>query len=473
MTMSYPMPLKTLAVALAAASLGACSTLAPDYERPAAPVAAAWPAEPAQPAAGTPSADAVAWRSFFADERLRQVVDLALANNRDLRVSALNIERARALYQIQRAELVPWIGVGGGQSAQRLPADLTQRGEPTISRQYSATVGFSSYELDFFGRIRSLRDAALEQYLATEDARRSAQISLVAEAANAWLTLAADRERLDLARRTYETQQQSYELTKKSFDFGAVSAIDLRQAQTARESARADLAAYTTQVARDINALNLVAGAAVPDELLPTALTDKVSAVGDLPAGLPSEVLVSRPDILAAERQLRAAYANIGAARAAFFPSITLTAAAGTASASLEGLFKAGSGTWSFAPQINLPIFQGGRLLANLQVAKVDREIAVADYEKAIQSAFREVADALAERANVGEELDARRALVEATAETYRLSEARYRSGVDSYLGLLDAQRTLYSAEQGLISVRLADAANRVALYRVLGGGAQ
>ncbi|QDF95331.1 multidrug transporter [Azoarcus sp. DD4] len=467
------MPLKTLVIAVAAVLAGACSTLAPDYQRPAAPVAAGWPGEVAQPAAGTPAADEIAWRSFFADQRLRDLIDLALANNRDLRVSALNIEKARAQYQIQRADLFPSIGLSGGQSAQRLPGDLTTTGEPRISRQYSTTVGFSSYELDFFGRVRSLRDQALEQYLATEDARRSAQISLVAEVANAWLTLAADRERLDLARRTYEAQQQSYELTKKSFDFGAVSAIDLRQAQTARDSARADLASYTAQVARDLNALNLVAGTTVPAELQPAQLTDTVSAVGELPAGVPSEVLVRRPDILAAERQLRGANASIGAARAAFFPSITLTAAAGTASATLEGLFKSGSGTWSFAPQINLPIFEAGRLSANLEVAKVQREIAVADYEKSIQSAFREVADALAERATLGDELDARRALVEATAETYKLSEARYRSGVDSYLGLLDAQRTLYSAEQALITVRLSDVANRVALYKVLGGGWQ
>ena len=457
-------------IALAAMLAGGCS-LIPEYQRPAPPVPAAFPNAPASASSAAPQADTLAWRDYFADARLRQLIELALTSNRDLRVAALNIEKARAQYGIQRAALFPAIGATGAESAQRLPGDLSVTGEPRISRQFSATLGFSAYELDFFGRVRSLNEQALEQYLATEEARRSAQIALVAEVANTWLTLAADRERLALARSTYGTRQKSYDLTRRSFDAGAVSALDLRQAETLLEGARADVARYTALVAQDGNALALVVGAPLPEETLPEKLTDALTTVAELPAGVPSEVLVRRPDILQAERALRAANASIGAARAAFFPSITLTAAAGTASASLDGLFQGGSGTWSFLPQIRIPIFEGGRLQASLDAAEIQRDINVAQYEKAIQSAFREVADGLAVRATVTEQLDARRKLVAATAETYRLSDARYRAGVDSYLGLLDAQRALYGAELDLIGVRLSEASSRVALYKALGGG--
>jgi len=336
---------------------------------------------------------------------------------------------------------------------------------------YSATVGFSAYELDFFGRIRSLNAEALQRYLGTEEARRSAQISLVAEVASGWLTLAFDRERLALAQRTFETRQQSHDLIRRSYEAGAVTALDFNQSQALLQSARADVARFTAFVAQDANALALVAGAPVPGEWLSDTLTDSVSAVAELPPGVPSEVLVRRPDILQAEHALRAANASIGAARAAFFPRVTLTAAGGTASSTLDGLFDSGSGTWSFLPQIRIPIFEAGRLKASLDVAELQRDINVAQYEKAIQVAFREVADALADRATLAERVDARRAQVEATEASFRLSEARYRGGVDSYLGLLDAQRSLYLAQQELIAVRLLDAGNRVALYRALGGG--
>ncbi|AYH44807.1 AdeC/AdeK/OprM family multidrug efflux complex outer membrane factor [Azoarcus sp. DN11] len=460
--------LRTLAVAMAATLLGACS-LIPAYERPAAPVPAAFPDAPAT--AGAP--DAPAWRDYFADGRLRELVELALANNRDLRVAALNIERARAQYGIQRADLFPSISANAGQTAQRLPAELSRTGRAGTTRQYSATVGFSAYELDFFGRIRSLNEQALEQFLATEEARRSAQISLVAEVADAWLRLAADRERQTLAINTLATRQKSYDLTKRSFDVGATSALDLRQAQTLLEGARADVARYASLVAQDQNALALVVGAPVPPSLMPQDFAESITAVAELPAGVPSEVLTRRPDILQAERQLRAANASIGAARAAFFPRISLTASAGTASSKLDGLFEGGSGTWSFVPQISLPIFEAGRLTANLEATKVQREIAVAQYEKSIQSAFREVADALADRATLAEQLDARRKLVEATGESFKLSEARYKAGVDSYFGLLDAQRSLYAAQLDLIAVRQSDGTNRIALYKALGGGWQ
>ncbi len=464
--------LRSLTLAVSATLLGACTTLAPDYLRPDAPVASAWPGQAEAVAAPVAVAD-ISWRDYFADVRLRELIGIALENNRDLRVAALNIEKAQAQYRIQRADQFPAVTLDGGQSAKRLPADLTTSGETTISRQYTTTVGIASWELDFFGRVRSLRDQALETYLATEEAGRSAQISIVAEVANAWLTLAADRELRDLARETWQTQQKSVDLTRRSFEAGAVSALDVRQAQSAMERARADAARYASQVAKDENALAVLTGGQVPARLLPEKLIDAVTALAELPSGIPSEVLVRRPDVLQAERALRAANANIGAARAAFFPSISLTATAGTTSATLDGLFKAGSGTWTFVPQLTLPIFNAGALSASLDVAKVQREIQVAEYEKAIQSAFREVADALAERANLGEQLDARRKLVEASAESYRLSDARYRNGIDSYLVLLDAQRSRYAAEQELIAARLSEAGNRVALYKVMGGGWQ
>ncbi len=466
--------LRGLVVALAATTLGACTTLIPGFERPAAPVPASFPqAAPTAGSAVAPPADSIAWRDYFADERLREVIALALDNNRDLRVAALNIERARAQYGIQRADLFPSIAVGGGQNAQRVPADLSATRQADINRQYSANLGFASYELDFFGRVRSLEEQALQTYLGTEEARRSAQISLVAEVANAWLRLAADRERLALAKRTQQTRQESLDLVRRSFELGAVSALDVHQADTLLQSARSDAARFETVVAQDQNALAQLVGSDVPDALLPDGLELAVATVAELPAGVPSEVLARRPDIVQAERALLAANASIGAARAAFFPRITLTASAGTASSTLDGLFEGGSGAWSFVPQLRLPIFEAGRLQASLDVAEIQRDINVAQYEKAIQSAFREVADGLAERATVTERVDARRKQVAATQNSLKLSDARYRGGVDSYLSLLDAQRSLYAAEQELIAVRLADATNRVALYKALGGGWQ
>lgn len=462
-------PLRTSTIIFSALLAGACTTLTPNYERPAAPVPASFPGVTADSEARA-VAD-IAWRDYFADPRLRELIELALANNRDLRISTLNIEQARAQYRIQRADRFPAINAGIGETTTRTPGDLTSSGNATISRQYSANLGLSAWELDFFGRVRSLSEQALETYLGTEEARRSAQLSLVAEVATAWLTLAADRELRDLAQNTFETQQKSLSLTRKSFEAGASSALDLRQAETTMQRARADAALYTAQVARDENALALLAGTPVPATLLPEKLVDAVSALAELPAGVPSSVLARRPDVLQAERQLRAANASIGAARAAFFPRITLTASAGTASSTLDGLFGSGSRNWSFSPQLSLPIFNAGALRASLDVAEVQRDINVATYEKTIQSAFREVADGLADRATLAEQLDAERRLVAASEETFRLSEARYRNGIDSYLGLLDAQRSLYSAQQELIGVRLSEASNRVTLYKVLGGG--
>jgi len=454
--------------------LNACTTMAPKYSRPEAPVPATWPSGPAYPS-GTDGQSAkkmadTPWREYFVDSQLQKVIELALANNRDLRVAALNIEKSRAQYRIQRAALIPQVNANADGSIQRLPADLSGTGHSKISRQYSVELGISAYELDLFGRVRSLKDQALEQYLATEQARTAVQISLVAEVANDWLTLAADRERLQLAKETLESQQSSYTLTQRRFQAGASSQLDLRQAQTQVDSARVDVALYTAQLAQSENALNLVVGKPVPAELLPTKL-ELITAVKDLAPGLSSEVLLNRPDILEAEYTLKGANANIGAARAAFFPRITLTSSIGTASAKLTDLFQPGSAAWSFAPQISVPLFDAGINKANLDVAKVERDIAVAQYEKAIQTAFREVADALASLGTLGNRMEAQQSLTEATADSYRLSEARYTRGVDSYLTVLDSQRSMYSVQQNLINVHLARLANQVTLYKVLGGG--
>jgi multidrug efflux system outer membrane protein len=449
-----------------AAALSGCS-LMPAYERPALPVPTAYPTA----AAASADAGNIGWREFLADERLRQVVARALANNRDLRVAALNIEKARAQYRVQSADLYPGISATGSQSATRTAEGLRVPGTPEISRQYSASVGVSAYELDLFGRVRSLNAQALEQFLATEQARRSTQISLVAEVATAYLTLGADQERLVLAQRTLTSQSESYRLSRRSFEVGITSALALRQAQTSVDSARVDVARYTSQVAQDRNALVLLAGSGLPDELLPTNIADTLNALPDLPSGLPSALMERRPDILQAEHQLKAANANIGAARAAFYPRISLTASAGSASADLSDLFRAGSGTWSFVPQISLPIFDGGANRANLDVAQVSRDINVAQYEKAVQTAFREVSDALTQRSTITDQLQAQESLVTATAETDSLSRARFARGVESYLTVLDSQRSLYSAQQNLIGTRLARVSNLVTLYKVLGGG--
>ncbi|HWW06963.1 AdeC/AdeK/OprM family multidrug efflux complex outer membrane factor [Collimonas sp.] len=460
-------------LALLCLTLSACS-LTPEYTRPAMPTAQTWPAgaatqtAPALPAASTAE---LGWRDYFRDDKLKQMIALALANNRDLRVAILNIEKARAQYQIQRADLLPAINASGSGNGQRTPASLSTSGAPTISHSYSAGIGFSAYELDFFGRVRSLNQQALESYLATEEARRSAHISLIAEVANAYLTLSADLYHLNIAKDTRDSQLASYDLTLRSMQRGVSSELDLRQAQTSVDSARVDVAKYSQQVAQDQTALALLLGTPLPPALLPDGRLAEVTSFTELPADIPSAVLQRRPDILQAEHQLKAANANIGAARAAFFPSISLTASGGASSAQLSDLFKAGAGSWSFMPQINLPIFHGGANLANLKVAKVEREIAVAQYEKAIQSGFQEVADALAARGTLDQQLQAQMSLAEATAETYRLSDARVRSGVDSYLTLLDSQRAMYSAQQNLAALQLSRLSNFVTLYKVMGGG--
>jgi outer membrane protein, multidrug efflux system len=450
--------------------LGGC-TMAPKYNRPAAPVPAVWPTGPAYKESQTGKEGQVSaelqWRQFFTDAQLQEIIATALKNNRDLRVAALKVERARAMYGVQRAELYPKLATGIVASKQHALIS-GQTGLVTI-QQYGVNLGVSSWELDFFGRIRSLSKAALEQYFATAQARRAAQILLLSEVADAYMTLAADRENLKLAQSTLKSQQAAQYVIQRRFEVGIAPELDLRQVQTRVDAARVDVAKYTQRVAQDENALNLLVGSPVPAELTAQDLS-AVKALPDVSPGLSSGVLLRRPDILQAESQLKAANANIGAARAAFFPSISLTSAIGTASGQLSGLFKPGSFVWNYAPQIVLPIFDA-RTWSALKVTKVDKDIAVAQYEKAIQSAFREVADALAARGTLGDQMAAQQSLVDATAQAYRLSNARYQKGIDIYLNVLDAQRSLYAAQQDLIAIRLAKLANQVQLYAVLGGG--
>ena len=462
--------LRKAVVALAAAMLvSGCGILEPRLPEANPAIPAEWPipATTTAPAPGSATSTAdIGWRDFFADAKLEEVIAQALANNRDLRVAMLNVEKARAQYRVQRADRVPSLEGSGAMA--RSGGD-----NRAVTEVYTADLGVTEFELDLFGRVRNLSDAALQRYFAVEENRRSAQLTLIAEVAGAYLTLAANQEQLRVARSTLQTREESHALTVKRYELGAVSALELNQSLTLVESARAETARFAGQVAQDTNALNLLVGATVAPGLLPTAFDEPVTGLASLPAGLPSEVLLRRPDVLAAEHELRAANANIGAARAAFFPSITLTGAVGYASDELSGLFDAGTSTWAFVPKVNVPIFEGGQLRANLGVATADRDIALAQYERAIQAAFREVADALALTTTLAEQRAAREATVAAAAEADRLSSARYEAGRDSYLLRLESQRTLYLAQQTLVATRLAEQVNRVTLYKVLGGGWQ
>ena len=451
--------------------LSGCN-LAPKYTRPKTPVPPRWPkAAETKTTAGAPAAPMLKWQEFFTDEKLGQVIQMALENSRDLRMAALNVEKVQALYRIQRAQQYPRVDASASGQVTRFPGTFYYSGgEARTFQMYNVGLGVTSWELDLFGRVRNLKEQALEQYLATEQARTATQIALVAAVANSYLALAADRENLRLAQATLKDQQASYELILHTRNVGVISDLDLRQAQAQVEAARADVARFTGQVALDENTLNLLVGAPVSDSLLPSEL-GAASALKDIAAGLPSEVLLQRPDILMAEHQLKAAYANIGAARAAFYPRITLTGSGGLLSSDLSELFKTGAATWGFTPQVVLPIFDAGARKANLKVAQVDRDLAIAQYEKVIQSAFREVSDSLSLRATLVEQINAQRSLVNALRKTYDLSEARYKAGIDSYLSVLVAQRALYRAQEGLVSLRLARLSNLVTLYKVLGGG--
>ncbi|WP_296263287.1 AdeC/AdeK/OprM family multidrug efflux complex outer membrane factor [Pseudomonas sp. UBA6562] len=460
-----------LSLAVTAFILGGCS-LIPDYQRPEAPVPAQFPQGPAYSPAESANVAAAeqGWRQFFTDPALQQLIQTSLENNRDLRVAALNIDAYRAQYRIQRADLLPAVSADGAGTRQRLPADLSTTGQSAISSQYSATLGVSAYELDLFGRVRSLSEQALETYLSSEEARRSTQIALVASVANAYYAWQADQAQLRLTQDTLKAYEQSLSLTQRASDVGVSSALDLSQARTAVEGARVKLAQYQRLVAQDVNSLAVLIGTGIPNNL-PEPLKLDADQLSEVPAGLPSDLLQRRPDIQEAEHLLKAANANIGAARAAFFPRISLTANAGTLSPDMGGLFSGGSGTWLFQPQISLPIFNGGALRASLDYAKIQKDINVARYEKTIQTAFQEVADGLTARKTYKEQLQAQRDLVAANQDYYRLAERRYRIGIDSNLTFLDAQRSLFSVQQALITDRLSQLTSEVNLYKALGGG--
>jgi len=476
----YSLSAVIMPLTLASTVFVAGCSMIPAYERPAAPMASNYPAAAGAGAsalgttptvAGAPAASSVAWQNFFADAQLRKLIELALINNRDLRVAVLNVEQARAQYQIRQADQFPTIsGVLGG--------SRTPNASGGVTSIYSAGLQATAYELDFFGRVSSLKEAALNQYLATEEGRKTAQITLIASVANAYFSLLADDELLDITRQTLATREESIRLSKLRFDSGIASELDFRQAESLVEAARVSLSQQQRQRALDENLLTLLVGSPLAADLPAAAtwasakvLLTQMQPLIDIPAGLPSDLLVSRPDIRQAERQLLAANANIGAARAAFFPRIALTAGAGSASNQLSGLLK--SGTWglTFAPSLILPLFDAGRNQANLEVSRVTREIAVAQYEKAIQIAFREVADALASRTTLAEQLRASQAQANAESTRFRLSDLRYQNGVSSYLDLLDAQRSLFAARQAVVQTRLAQLQSQVALYRALGGG--
>jgi multidrug efflux system outer membrane protein len=484
----------------ASVMLAACS-LIPNYERPASPVAISFPDGPAYHAGagnhadtGGPqavAADALGWRDFFSDPALQRLIDIALRNNRDLRVAVFNIQAAQAQYRVQHSDLFPHIDLTGAGQFEQIPGNtavafsgtpaagtgstgassVASTGSQAITfRNFSAGIGFTNYELDLFGRVRSLSHQAFEQYLGETETRRSAQISLVAEVASAYFAVLADRELLRLTEETLKSETASYDLAKLQLNGGTATALSARQAETAVDTARANLIQFTRQEAQDENALVLLLGQSLPTDL-PDQGLDEEGLVADLPAGLPSDLLRRRPDIVAAEHNLLAANANIGAARAAFFPSISLTASGGVQSNRLSNLFTSGATTWSFAPQLTLPIFTAGEIQANLDLAKVQKNIQVAQYEKAIQTAFREVSDALAARGTYGNQLKAQQELVAATADSLQLSQMRFKAGVDSYLPVLDAERSLYAAQQALLGLKQAELTQQATLYKALGGG--
>ncbi len=456
---------------LLALTLTAGCSLEPAYQRPAAPVP---PASPSGPAYATPLDEGVpslSWRTLFRDRALQGVIDQALVNNRDLRIAAANVASARAQYRVQRADQFPRIGAQGGVSlADNASSSGNSSGGNGARTVYSLGVGLTSFELDLFGRLRSLSRAAFDQYLATAAGARSVRLALVAEVASAYFELAADRSALAVAAATARNAERLVSLTDQRRAAGISSRIDLSQARTVRDTARADVANFTTEVAQDRNVLELLVGAPLADGWLPASIESVDDRFGALPTGLSSTVLLRRPDVVEAELQLMAANARIGAARAAFFPTISLTGALGFASTALSKLFSGGAFEWSAGPGATLPLFDAGANRGNLAYARAQRDLFVAQYERAIQTAFREVADALARRGTIDAQLAARQDNVAAALENYRLSDARYRAGIDNFLVSLDAQRTLYSAQQALAAARLLRADSVVALYRAIGG---
>lgn len=448
-------------------ALSGCS-LAPKYERPESPVPANLPVEQATEA--TRMAADLGWSEFFRDPQLRALIELALENNRDLRVAVYRVEEARGLYGVQFSERLPTVGIGGQGQVTRLPEDMRQPGAGSVTRSYQAGVGITSFELDLFGRVRNLSEAAYQQYLASESGRRTAHIALVAQVAQAYFNLRASEQQLELAKRTLGARQQSFDLVKLRYDNGVAGALDLNQARSQLDAVRAELVQFERLLAQSRNALQLLLGQEVPAGLPASAAFGKDQLLDEVPVGLSSEILLRRPDIESAEHQLMASNANIGAARAAFFPNISLTGMLGFASPALGGLFGSGNRYWNFQPNIVMPIFSGGTW-GNLHVAEARKHIAVAQYEKSIQTAFREVADALAGEATYAAQLDALRQLEQSSAETLELSRLRYENGIDSFLQVQTAEVSLFETQQQFIQVGLASLMNRVELYKALGGG--
>ncbi|MDD5166397.1 MAG: efflux transporter outer membrane subunit [Candidatus Omnitrophica bacterium] len=448
--------------------------MAPKYSRPANPIPGHWPSgsayPKAQPAANVLDVSQLRWQDFFTDPKLQQIIQTALQNNRDLRLAALNVERARALYGVRRSELFPVLDADGAWTKQRYSQDFLTAASPKVLEQYSVDLGITAWEVDFFGRIRSLTKQALEEYLGTEEARRSAQIALISEVSRAYLVIAADQAKLDLARSTLEAQKSAYNLVLRKYEVKLVNETDLCRAQTQVDTAQGDVVRFTQQIAQDKNALDLLAGSSVPEGLLPVNL-DSVKPIKDIFPGLFSEVLLKRPDIMAAEHELKGAYANIGAARAAFFPSISMTTALGSASSTFSNLISSNRGTWIYSPQVTMPIFDM-RTWAAYRVSGADRKIALTKYEKAIQTAFKEVADVLAVQGTVDEQIAVQQSMVNSAQKVYNISSKRYSNGIDSYLSVLDAQRSLYGAQKELIALQFYKLANEVKAYAVLGGGA-
>jgi multidrug efflux system outer membrane protein len=459
-----------LSFSLAAALLAGC-TMAPKYERPAAPVAQTWATNAAAAAVPSVPAADLAWQNFFQDPRLLKLIEVALTNSLDLRVAALNVETARAQYRIQRSSLLPTVNANAGGSRSRTPADIAGAPDAIHTTTYSVSASVTSYELDFFGRVRSLKAQALNKYLATDESRKSVQISLISEVAIQYLTERQLDEQLLLTRQTLQAVEASYDLNKRSYENGVASELDLRSSEAQVQTARANLATLTQQRAQSENALVLLLGCPLPASLPPPQPLGSQKLIADLSPGQPADLLQRRPDIRAAELLLKAVNANIGAARAAFFPRVFLTGSIGATSLKVEDLFTGPQKAWSFAPQITVPIFDAGNNKASLDVAKLSKQIEVANYQKAIQTAFREVSDALVARTSLNDRIQAEQGLVAAQQKRYDLAELRYRNGVDSYQTVLQAQQDLYSAQKNLIQSQTDRLSNLVTLYKTLGGG--
>jgi multidrug efflux system outer membrane protein len=439
---------------LALVLVASCS-LAPTYERPVSPIGEAGPA--------TSRNEDLGWRQVFTDPRLQSLIGTALANNRDLRIAALNVELVRAQYRIARSGQFPTVGATGA-------VDLSGT-KDDASVLYRVGVGVTSYELDLFGRVRNAKAQALEEYLATEAAQRAAHLSLVAEVATQYLRVVAFEEQQKIAASALETRQKFAEVTARLVEAGQRSDLEVRTAEALVHASRAEIARLSREKGQADHALAVLVGRSLSTDL-PAGLGLEVQGViADVPAGVSSGVLVRRPDVLAAEHVLKGANYNIGAARAAFLPTISLTGLAGFASTALANLFTAGAFGWSFTPQITVPLFTGGRNAANLDAAKIRKRIEIARYEKAIQVAFREVADALLARESLDAQLEAQTARATAEQKRYEISEARYQSGIESYLSVLIAQQDLYATQQQLVELRFARLANLAELYRALGGG--